>query len=177
MDFKDGALGLAIAIMTIFVVISGIGAFYSSPEYNDFCPNVYHLNTQTECVNAGGDWKVYDGVKPTRVVDGVEVTFESGNCINAPACSEEYNSAREVYSRTIFIITLILGLVFVSFGMYFFKIKAIGSGILGGGVITLFYSGMSYWSQGEDWVRFLISLVGLGFLIFLAFWFRKADHV
>ena len=161
MDFKDGALGLAIAIMTIFVVISGIGAFYSNPEYSDFCPSVYNFHTEVECVDNGGTWSINEYGPTSKLVNGVEVPFESGDCKNDPTCSEEYSAARKVYSRNIFIITLILGLIFVSLGMYFFKIKAIGSGILGGGVITLFYSGMSYWSQGEDWVRFLISLVGL----------------
>lgn len=180
MDFKDGALGIAITIMAVFVVISGINTFYPEPEYSDFCPSVYDLYSEAECVAGEGVWKStnYPGINSkTLDSDGIVIPFEnsleSGSCRNDPLCSEEYGLARDAHSRNVFLISLFIGIILVFLGIRFFSIKAIGAGIMGGGVITLFYGGIVSWSHSEEWFRFIISLISLAFLVFLAVWFHK----
>jgi hypothetical protein len=175
-DFKDGALGLAITIMAVFVVISGINAFYPSPVRNDFCPSVYEFTTEAECIAGEGIWQSTTSPGAKTSDSGViSIPLEGGRCQNDPACYDEYDLARDVHSRNLFLISLFIGIILVFLGIHFFNVKAIGSGIMGGGVITLFYGGIVSWGHSEEWFRFIISLISLAFLVFLAVWFHKQE--
>ncbi len=162
MSIKNVVIGIAIVILTIFVVVYGIGMFYERPEYTDFCPDVYQINTKAECINAGGVW--YEGESESE---------SAGHCEADISCYDEYDEAQESYSRNIFLITLPLGIVLIIAGIVIFGLETVGAGLAGGGIGILLWGVGGYWMYGSNLLKFLLSLVGLVAVIWLAYWFNK----
>ena len=168
MDVKNIILGIAIMILTIFVTVNGIGIFYPKAEYNDFCgefKTAEVIQTQERCEEIGGKWEVYDGV---RLVEG-----EEGFCDRDFTCRQDYEDAREERAKKVFYIALPLGILILLIGGFFFNLEAVGAGLMGGGVGTIVYGAGAYWQYGGYLFRFIISLLGLVAVIFLAYWFNK----
>jgi len=168
-SIKNVVLGIAIIVLTIFVVIYGIGMIYEKPDYDDYCgdKSVGVVDTETDCVAVGGKWTGYNGEEPRPVksVDGwCDITYE---------CREEYENAREVYSRNIFLIALPLGIVLIIVGIVVFGLEVVGAGLAGGGIGILLWGVGGYWQYGSDLLKFSLSLVGLIAVIYLTYWFNK----
>ena len=168
MEMKNIILGIAIVILTIFVTVYGISVFYPGLEYNDFCGDVRTqevIQTQERCEELGGKWSVYEAVKP---VEGAE-----GFCDRDYICRQNYETAEEDRAKKVFYIALPLGILILLVGGFLFHLEAVGAGLMGGGVGTLVYGAGSYWEYGGELFRFIISLLGLAAVIFLAYWFNK----
>jgi hypothetical protein len=167
MKIKNIVLGIGIIILTIFVVVYGIRAFYPAPKYEDFCkvsPNAY-INSSAECIAAGGKWDANIYPKPA--------SDAGGWCDAEYSCRKEYNKINEVYSRNVFILSIPLGILIIGLGAYLFSLEAVGAGLMGGGVGTLIFGVGSYWEYSGNWLRFIISLIGLVILVWFAYWFNK----
>jgi hypothetical protein len=168
MEIKNIIIGIAIVILTIFVTFYGINTFYPKPDYEDFCGDVKTqeiIDTEERCIEIGGKWSVYETVKP--VEGGVE-----GFCDRDYTCRKELEEATKIRSRNVFLIALPLGILIIALGAFLFSLDAVGAGLMGGGVGTLIYGAGAYWPYSENWIRFLISLIGLIVLICLAYWFN-----
>ena len=168
MNVKNLVLGIAIIIVTISVVVYGINTFYDRPEYEDYCEDfktVYHINTSDDCVDVGGRWNDYEGPNEPKDI--------SGWCERDYACRQEYQDASETYRRNIFIIAIPLGILIIALGALAFDLDAVGAGLMGGGVGTIIYGVGGFWRYTEDWLKFIISLIGLVALIWLSYYFNK----
>ena len=169
MDLKNIVIGIAIIILTIFVSFYGINTFYPKLDYDDFCGEVKTqeiINSVERCDEIGGKWSVYESVMP--VEGGAE-----GFCDRDFTCRKELKDANKIRSRNVFLIALPLGILIIAFGAFVFGLETVGAGLMGGGVGTLIYGAGAYWSYSENWIRFMISLVGLIVLIWLAYYFNK----
>jgi len=197
-NIKNIVLGIAIIILTIFVSVYGISTFVSKPDYNDFCSDVRYPQQISEedntkicpavcvpmyeikevrCVtepcnpvcefNECGSGCGPDGINSFNTLDQCELTLTGKNCY------DEYDDAMKKYSKTVFIIAIPLGVLIIFLGAFFFSLDAVGAGLMGGGVGTLIYGAGGYWRYASDWLRFLLSLVGLVALIWIAYWFNK----
>ncbi|MCK4650356.1 hypothetical protein KAT36_03940 [Candidatus Pacearchaeota archaeon] len=169
MNIKNIVLGIAIIILTIFVTFYGINTFYSKPNYDDFCGDVKTqevINSLERCEEIGGKWSVYEDVRPVEA--GAE-----GFCDRDYSCRQELEDIRKIRSRNVFLIALPLGIIIIAFGAFIFGLEVVGAGLMGGGVGTLIYGAGAYWSYSANWIRFIISLIGLIILIWIAYWFNK----
>jgi len=168
MDLKNIVIGIAIIILTIFVAFYGINTIFPSPEYEDFCgePSREVITVQAECEAAGGKW---DHTLAARPLEG-EI---KGYCDEDFTCRQELDDARETRSKKVFLMALPLGIAIIAFGALVFGLEAVGAGLMGGGVGTLIYGSGAYWPYTENWIRFLISLIGLALIIWLAYYFNK----
>ncbi|OIO42129.1 hypothetical protein COU56_02180 [Candidatus Pacearchaeota archaeon CG10_big_fil_rev_8_21_14_0_10_31_9] len=165
---KNIIFAIAIIVLTSFVVIYGIQAFYDRPEYNNYCPEIRsaeYVNSSARCEQLNGRWNTFDGPKP---VDG-----PNGYCDLDYYCRQDYEAVNKIYSRNLFIITVPIGIILLLVGGALFSLEAVGAGIMGGGVVTLIYGAGNYWPDATDIFRFIISLVGLVIVIFLAYWLNK----
>jgi len=64
---KNIIFAIAIIVLTSFVVIYGIQAFYDRPEYNNYCPEIRsaeYVNSSARCEQLNGRWNTFDGPKP-----------------------------------------------------------------------------------------------------------------
>ncbi len=170
MKIKEIILGIAIIVLTIFVAFYGINTLFPKPEYNNFCPEVRTqelIDTQQGCLDVGGKW-LEDGY--LRPVDGKNI---SGYCDRDYTCRQELDLASKIRSRNVFFIALPLGVLIIALGAFLFGLEAVGAGLMGGGIGTLIYGSGAYWPYSENWIRFLISFIGLSLIIWLAYYFNK----
>jgi divalent metal cation (Fe/Co/Zn/Cd) transporter len=173
MDFKSVILGIAIFIMTIFVGVYGISTLYGeSPQYDEYCPN--NLINQSICESENGVW-----TNNTQMVADVKgdirpIQVEGGYCnYDFTQCQNELESAEKSYYKKVFLTALPLGIVIIFLGAVVFGLEAVGAGLMAGGVAVMVYGTGSYWRFTDDWLKFLLSLVGLVIVIWMAYYFNR----
>ena len=169
MKVKNIIISIAIIILTIFVAFYGINTFYPKPNYDDYCGTINSapqtIETQSQCEAYGGQWTPED-------IKCITTPCPQGYCDIYYTCRTELDAATKIRSRNVFLIALPLGIAIIALGAFVFGLEVVGAGLMGGGVGTLIYGAGAYWPYSENWIRFLISLVGLIVLIFLAYWFN-----
>jgi len=141
---KNIAIGLGILILTSFVAVYGMNTFLDKPIYEDYCTDY------------------------SRPVEELGMTQKIEN----QECLDSYDVAREHYAKWVFIISIPVGLVIVALGTFVFSLSSVGVGIMLGGVYTLIYGTANYWRYGADWMRFIVSLIGLVALVLIAYRFN-----
>jgi len=169
MILKNIILGIAIVILTIFVTVNGIGVFYPKVEYSDFCnefKTAEVIETHERCEEIGGRWTQED-------IRCVTTPCVQGYCDRDFTCRQDYESAQEERAKKVFYVALPFGILILLVGGFLFHLEAVGAGLMGGGVGTIVYGAGSYWQYGGELFRFIISLLGLTAVIFLAYWFNK----
>lgn len=169
MKLKENLLAFAIAVLTIFVAFYGVNTFFPSVDYDDYCGD-YRVPKLAEdeatCVGLGGEWVPQD-------IKCITEPCVQGFCDFFSQCQEEYDSARESRGQKVFFVALPLAIILILIGAFVFGIEAVGTGIIGGGIGTLIYGSGAFWPYTENWIRFLISLIGLVVLIWLIYYFSR----
>ena len=174
MKIKDVLLGIAIIILTIFVTYYGINTLFPKPQFEDFCDDAnfkFAINNSLQCEEVGGKWSINQGPK-TVDVDGRVIESQS-YCDIYYTCNKEYNDVLKIRSRKVFYLALPIGITIVIAGAFFFGLEAVGAGLMGGGVGTLLYGAGAYWPYSENWIRFLLSLLGLAILVWFSYYFSR----
>jgi len=193
---KGVILGISIAVIFAFFIGFGISAFYEAPEYEDYCESKIlrqEILTQEKCAEAGGEWSYYDNreiERPIKISSNEYIcrkgtvnaqgefifnceTFEpeqkEGYCDIYAKCSKEYDDANKGYSRNIFIIASIIGILTMVIGSFVLKQELVSPGLMGGGFITILYGVIRYWQYAGDKLRFIILGIILAMLIYLAY--------
>lgn len=170
MNIKNLAIGIAIMILTLFVVMYGINIFYSQPEYEDFCnmsKPYYFTTTEKSCIEAGGRWEKF--TEPQQIKDA----NATGYCDQYYHCSQDFETADKEYHKNIFLLTLPLGIIILLIGMFLFRLEAVGSGLMGGGILSIIYGIGGYWRYSAEVLKFSLSLAGLIIIIFAAYKYNK----
>lgn len=172
MNLKNIILGIAIIILTISVAVYGFNLFYDRPEYADFCggfKTAEAIDNQERCEKIGGEWNG-DGIP--RKVNSEGVT---GFCDRDYTCRIEFEDAQEKYSRDVFLFALPLGIAVIAVGAFVFGLEAVGAGLMGGGVGIILYGVGAFWRFADDWLKFILSFIGLIAVIRLAYWFNSKN--
>lgn len=185
---KETILGFSIAVIFVFFVVFGIKAFYKEPKYESFCK----LGVIVDVTSYDGHYSPY----PARVKEpngnicsqaivkygefrkscaekNLDVIYEydAKGCQVAKectSCSRDYQKARNIYFRNVFIISGIAGIIAIVIGAIL-GIISVSAGLFGGGVLTIIYGTMNYWSELADWARFIILGIALIVLIYLGY--------
>jgi uncharacterized membrane protein len=63
---------------------------------------------------------------------------------------------------------IVLGIMALVIGA-FLKLTSVGSGIMGGGVLTIIYGTIRYWGNMPDYGRFTILGIALAILIWIGY--------
>jgi len=169
MNLKEIILGVAVLVLTIFVTTYGVNTFLLEPRYEDFCPiSMWEIEVLNEssCFEMGGKWTEGDA-------RCVESPCSTGYCDKEFSCREAYELKFERYNMNIFLVAIPLGILLILFGAYFFSLEAVSTGIMAGGIGTILRGVGSYWRYSEDWLRFLISVIGLAILIYFTYKFQE----
>lgn len=168
MHIKNIIITIGIIILTISVGYFGVHTIYPSPDYNNYCAEAesnWYANTSAQCESMGGKWTNYVGPK----------TIDSpiGYCDTAYTCRTQYESDQKIYSKNVFLIALPLGILIITIGALVFGLEPVGAGLMAGGVGIILWGVMGFWNFAENWIKFLLSLLALAVLIWLAYFFNK----
>lgn len=199
MGVKGIVLTIAIAAILTLFIHYGLATFHKRPVYEDFCETEYiqELASQIRDECNGETPPTYE-LCPTGEIashykefsdidDWIEKTKEripEGSRSKCGGiwkkyyqkecdCRVGYDKAQKSYEQTRFIVLITLGALAIVTGGLMFTFEGIGTGILGGGVITAISGTISYWRHLGDVVRFLMLgfilaiLVGVGIIVAL----------
>lgn len=174
-NIKNIIFGIAIIILTMFVGIYGVSTLYGeAPMYEDYCPN--NLINQSICEDEGGLW-----VNNAQLVEDTRgnvkpVPIGGGYCqYDYTSCQDELNNAQEKYYKKIFVTSLPIGIAVILAGALILGLESVSAGLMLGGVGLIIYGTGIYWRFTDDWMKFLLSLIGLVILIWAAYWFNKKE--
>ncbi|GAG10307.1 unnamed protein product [marine sediment metagenome] len=82
---------------------------------------------------------------------------------------DSYKEARDKYNLNLFIILIIIGAVAITVGLFLYSFEGIGSGIFGGGVLTVIYGSIISWGVLNKYLKITLLFVVLVLLIFLGY--------
>ncbi len=165
MNTKNWVISIAILVLTIFVVLYGIDAIYPAPNYDNYCSElpVKQVNTSVDCEKMDGKWVSFN----------VENDLNEGYCDMYYYCRTDYESSREVYSKNVFLISVVLGILLILVGIFLLKLEYVSVGLMGGGIGTLLFGVGGYWRYADSWLKFGASLIALAILIFVTYYINN----
>jgi|SRR3989344_413159 len=141
---------------------------YKHPLYENFCPNTAQvidaINTKEECLAQGGQWNENDY---NRLVPAEKIAVK-GYCDTQFTCRGDYDSARRVYDRNVFITLVLLGALCVVVGNFLKGNILISIALSLAGVLSFIIASMRYWSSADDLIKVIILAIALGILIWVA---------
>ena len=145
------SLGIVIVLNLLFNI--AVGTFYNTPKYDDFCREEHrrYYDNKEACSAVGGEWGAYiDGPyyprsAPAKVVGEENESDEPKEyCNPAKTCQKEYDSARNLYNRNVFIVLVSLGAVSIILSIFLVQVRAVSSGFLFGGLLSIFIGTTRY---------------------------------
>jgi hypothetical protein len=156
-------IGIVI-VMNLFFNYA-ISLVYKAPDYQAYYRQeqvVPSINTQEDCVAAGGQWNEQLVPKNSE-----PVTVLAGYCDPNYTKQMQYDQAMKDYNRTVFIVLVVLGVISVVGGTLIAN-AVLSLAFSWGGVLSLFIASVRYWSDANNILKVLILAVALGALIWTA---------
>ena len=142
---KKFALGFGIAIILPMLVHYGVSTFSPSPKWQD------RYNTYS--------YQKYQNATPE---EKIKLDQERD------AATKRWQEKEKIFQRHLFMVAVPIGLAAIIIGAVSI-IQAIGTGLMFGGIFTLVDGYCWYWSELQDWMRFLSLLVAFIVLIFIGY--------
>ncbi len=186
MNVKNLVLGIGIFIVFMFLLHNGIRAFYPPPEYKTFCntgaefvnyPKVYPtsaenctfpaaLREQEQKCYADEGQPIYDYAD-----NGCTTGIKECNY-----CQKDYNDAMKGYNKIIFIIAVIFGIVALMLGYGILSVEPVGSALMASGIGAIMYGTVANWENLGNFGRFVLLLLALILLIWIAMKINKKSE-
>jgi len=142
---KKFALGFGVAIILPMLVHYGVSTFSPRPKWRDYYDTEYYQRIQ----NASPEEKAKLEQERKKRDDG-------------------YHNAQKRFQRHLFFVAVPVGICTIIFGSIT-PVQAIGTGFMFGGIFTLVDGYCWYWSELQDWMRFLSLLVAFVILIYIGY--------
>jgi len=142
---KKFALGFGIAIILPMLVHYGVSTFSPSPKWED------RYGTYS--------YQKYQNATPEEKIKLDE---------ERDAAEKRWHSQEKIFQRHLFLVAVPVGLAAIIIGALSL-IQAIGTGLMFGGIFTLIDGYCWYWSELQDWMRFLSLLVAFIVLVFIGY--------
>ncbi len=173
---KQIAVAAAVAILFAVFVALLVDLIYPEPRYDAFCAaDVYgkyprpYIEPPGRCDydyqnNSAYNQCLMDGATPVFDYNqtGCPV-YESCNF-----CNKEFDEAQKSYSRNIFIIVGIIGIIAIFAGTLW-RIEFLGTGLMFGGIFLLFYGTVRYFGDADKTLRVLIVFAELLIVIWIGY--------
>lgn len=174
MDAKKLAMIIGIGVLLPLFLGFFVDAVYSEPKYEDYCNNsIYSKPYIAPSPNITcPDFYSTTEAQMCSNEKGMPVPkYDSNNCQvydKCDYCSRDFDNAQQLYNRNIFFILAPLGLIIVIIGIYL-TVEYIGAGLMFGGLITMFYATVRYFSDMSKLLRALVLLVELLIIIYIGY--------
>jgi len=150
---KEILLGIIISIIFLMFCVFGTKLIYDTPKYEDYC-----------------DYGTLGKINPLNDSQ-IQIQQELEK-----QCFEKYDTANKDYSKKMFVISLIFGLLVIIICTIFININSILGGLMFGSLMFIIYGTGRYWNYMDDLMRFIILGVCLVILIYVAYWINKKKN-
>ncbi|MFH1849436.1 MAG: hypothetical protein ABH879_04585 [archaeon] len=159
-------IGIVITIAVLFTIFifAMTNAVYPMPDYNDFCSRAATIAKPLDREKCG---EVLPEAMDCR--GPVDYEYDEGGCPVSATCNTCYNEfdrSMESYNMVLFLISSIIGVIAILFGLFYGKHNSfwvlVKGGFLLGGLISLFVGTSIYY---QDMARFLKPAVILAELL------------
>ncbi len=177
-------IGIVIVLNLFFYFATKL--VYDEPKYENFC-QTSQVNIQPEgqvaCVKAGGAWNANPNEKvpvPAPVSPSVDINGQakpviaSGYCDVYFTCQKNFNTARDLYNRNVFLVLVGLGIISIVIGLLLAANVVISTGLSYGGILSFIIGTIRYWSAMDDYLRVIVLGLVLAILIWLG-WKKFKD--
>jgi len=142
---KKFALGFGIAIILPMLVHYGVSTFSPAPKWEDLYGSY--------------SYQRYDKATPEERAQIDKERKERDRL---------WREKQKIFQRNVFFVAVPVGITCIIVGAIM-PIQAIGTGLMFGGIFSLTEGYMFYWSELQDWMRFLSLLVAFMVLIFVGY--------
>lgn len=160
---KTSIIVAIVVVMNMFFNYA-VSLVYHEPSYDQFIktmPVVESIATKEKCLALGGQWN--ENVYP--VTKGkIEV---NGYCDQNYTNQKNYDTARKVYEKKVFITLISLGVISLILAG-FLTLQILSISFAWGGVLSLLIASIRYWSLADSIAKVVILAIALGLLIWLA---------
>jgi hypothetical protein len=165
-----------IGILYAVFVQSAIEALHPAPKYEDFCRQDYSYPASPVKMAEPENCTPL----PTLQCDkggNVQYNYSGGFCPTSSYCdycNVDLEKAQQEHRLIVFIVSSIMALIAIAVGLMLPVHKKpineyIGTGFLLGGLITLFFGTIVYYSDMTRIIRPIVMLLELALVIFLAY--------
>ena len=100
----------------------------------------------------------------------------SGGISTNDECYENYQDARDVHSRNIFIISLTAGIICLIIAYTILSMEPIGSALIGCSIWAIFWGSFYNWRNFNEPLRFALLLLAFIIIIWFAFRLNKKSN-
>ena len=182
-DIRKIVIIFVIAVLFTIFVFSAIDAIYQQPRYDDYCqfsharplPYPHDTRINVTCPEfVVPDSEIQDCNEKRGFID---YEYDSDGCIigySCNTCQVEYDKARQQHNMIVFIISSILGLIAIIASLYL-PVKSnalhewIGTGFMLGGLFTLFFGTVIYFSDMSRFLRPIVIFAELLIIVYLSY--------
>lgn len=174
MDAKQLAMVIGIGVLLPLFLGFFVDAIYAEPKYEDYCNNSMYSKPYLEPRTGANCTDMYSTPEVQQCYNekgNPLPKYDSNNCQvfdKCDYCQRDYDQVRSLYNRDVFFILAPLGLIIVLIGIYL-TVQYIGAGLMFGGLITMFYATVRYFSDMSKLLRALVLLVELLVIIYIGY--------
>ena len=177
MNVKNLLLGIVIAVIFLMFFVYGTKLVYDEPEYDKFCNYSYYY--PEKIINCSFNSELQKQMQDCYNQRGIpRYEYDANGCetsLTCDLCSLEYEEASKDYSKNLFLISLIIGIIVIAVSVIFIKVPAVSGGLMLGSLFFIIYGTTGYWRFMEDVLRFVILGLTLFILIWLAYYLSRRD--
>lgn len=173
--FLKWVLVIGIVVILNLFFASVVRVVYDAPEFNNFCEDkqvVIVPENKDECLSVDGQWTedrfIQKGLPSVeRPYVPVIETEREGYCDINYTCRVEYEDARDLFERNVFVSQIIFGVIAIAISFFLSAIEVIALSFSLGGVLAFIIGSMRYWSNMDEILRLIILGLALAVLIWL----------
>ncbi len=155
MKIKEVLLGIIIAAVFFMFCVFGTKLIYDVPKYDDYC-NYSKFAYPT----------AYDKV---NLSDAELRAQQEQYDAYYSKCAADYDLENKKYSKNMFIISLVFGIIIILGSALLINTLSISGGLMLGSFIFMLYGTGRYWNYMDDLLRFFILGIALISLIYAAY--------
>ena len=140
------AITVGIVIVMNMFFNYAISFIYNEPDYNDYFKStqiVKEIQTQDECLVIGGQWNANTYQQPVLIDSKMQKDEIKGYCDANYTNQKNYDEARKIYDRNVFITLVVLGVLSLIAGA-FVTVSVLPLAFSWGGVLSLIIASMRY---------------------------------
>lgn len=142
---KKFGFGFGIAVLLPMLVHYGVSTFSPQPKWQDYYGSGYYHD--------------YQESDPEK---------KKGLQLEQKKKDESFRSQRKVFERHLFYVAIPVGIIAIIIGSLL-AVQAVGAGLIFGGIFTLVDGYCWYWSELQDWMRFLSLLAAFIVIVFCGY--------